>query len=275
MSLPIEYKGFKLSTNCIKLVEKYENDEDFHRIAKTGNPKRIREYTGMYLAGDCPLRKVLDYFGYSIHFRPEAKPPVVWDELTSYFCGYFLADGCFESFRKNEDNARLVITSIDEDIITKLRDRISPDRKLTKELLRSGNFSHKFGFTSKEWFDLLYSIGIVRRKSTVPSIIKYPPTPYLRDFVRGWFDGDGSIHYNTKFGSPHFMWMLCGMQTHLEPLINLLPFNVNTFQREDGLFRIYVTRKDDSIRLFDWLYSEATIYMDRKYLKYKEYLNLR
>lgn len=275
MARPVEYNGVMLSSNCIKLVERYKDDEEFHRIAKTGSPKKIKQYTGLYLAGDCPLRKVLDYFGYSVRFYPEVISPVIWDELTAYYCGYFLADGCYESFRKDGSNSRLVVTSVDQDVIVKLRDRISPSRQLTRELLRSGNFIYKLGFTSKPWFDLLQSIGIVRRKSTVISTLKYPPMPFLRDFVRGWFDGDGSIHYNTKFGSIHFNWALCGMKSHLEPLVELIPFHFGVFQREDGLYKIYVTRKEDSIRLFDWLYTGASIYMNRKFLKYKEYLNLR
>jgi hypothetical protein len=109
------------------------------------------------------------------------------DALSYYLLGAFITDGCVH-LRKDKPNAKICsLASKDRDWVESIRDTICEGMPIQKDenvfILR---------IHSTELCDWLISKGCTPRKSltlAMPSV----PGKYLPDFVRGCFDGDGSI----------------------------------------------------------------------------------
>jgi hypothetical protein len=117
------------------------------------------------------------------------------DPIVAYWAGFAFADGCI---RKHSYGARLCIVIKEGDLghIQKLAETVHfPVNKIIRG---SGGcfviqlYKHGFSFPEE-----LARWGIVERKSynfSVPQI----SDNLIPHFLRGWVDGDGSIHVGTK-----------------------------------------------------------------------------
>lgn len=119
----------------------------------------------------------------------------------------------------------------------------------------------------------LIKLGCIPNKSLY---IKYPEIPnhLNRHFIRGYFDGDGSIIYNENNDalSAH----LCsGSFEFLESIqkiyINEIEGYTETKILKDKRSNVCTLAKGGKIatmHLLDYLYKNCSIYLDRKYNKY-------
>lgn len=127
----------------------------------------------------------------------------------------------------------------------------------------------------------LESIGMVQNKSLVLEFPKIPESMY-RHFIRGYFDGDGSLykfkdnHNNTeRYGfkitstnafcnSVKNIFETClSVKSH----VSLSHPDLNEVTSD---LKIY--RKADIKKILDWLYADANRYLTRKHDKYIEFL---
>ncbi|WP_129596581.1 LAGLIDADG family homing endonuclease [Anaerophilus nitritogenes] len=109
----------------------------------------------------------------------------------------------------------------------------------------------------------------------------------IRHFIRGYFDGDGTIalgvstsYYKTKderikvykYASPHFS--LIGTKSFLKHIENYVPGNYSyrDSKSEDMKYMVCSARKD-MFHIFEYLYGNATIYLKRKFCKWNEVIS--
>lgn len=116
----------------------------------------------------------------------------------AYVLGYFAADG---SMVVNNRGAHFIeFTSTDRVLLVNVQKAIASDHVITKRPLRHSAWkqSYRLQIGSKEWFTDLQKLGFTQRKS---STLQFPRIPkrYLHDFVRGYFDGDGGVHFKQYF----------------------------------------------------------------------------
>ena len=97
----------------------------------------------------------------------------------------------------------------------------------------------------------------------------------IRHFIRGYWDGDGTIGlYNGKYGHV-FSFSTMGTQSFLEGVKNFIGIggtlkNANTSNRKNNAWvLVYTTLK--SRKAARLLYEKATIYLERKYNIYQEF----
>ena len=107
----------------------------------------------------------------------------------AYILGFWFADG----YMRHEKSYRIVFTSNDMEILLKIRRSFS-SRNLI-QYKKSDNSKNLIIF-SKKLYCRLVELGGKRRKSRT---IVFPKVPhiFLPDFIRGYFDGDGSVFYTT------------------------------------------------------------------------------
>ena len=107
----------------------------------------------------------------------------------AYVLGFWFADG----YMRHEKSYRIVFSSNDADILLKIRECLNCDYPLYRE--KSGKDCQLIIFSKRMYFKLL-DLGGKRCKSKT---MNFPQVPqkYLADFVRGFFDGDGSVFYTT------------------------------------------------------------------------------
>lgn len=108
-----------------------------------------------------------------------------WSSEMAYILGFIAADGCLVEHGNGYHG--LDITSKDKNLLI-----------LIKNIMQAG---HKIGEKTRAWhlqvrnariYKDLLSLGLKPRKSKTMLFPKVPK-PYMPDFVRGYFDGDGGI----------------------------------------------------------------------------------
>lgn len=128
----------------------------------------------------------------------------------------------------------------------------------------------------------LTKLGCMPAKSLILEFPKWLIDPVLqRHFIRGYFDGDGSIYSKepTKTGHIDYGWQITSTQSFCE--------NVYDIMRRETDCQFYLAKCSNNItytlssggnlqvqKIMNWLYRDATIYLPRKYEKYLTLLEI-
>jgi intein-encoded DNA endonuclease-like protein len=144
---------------------------------------------------DVPIR------GYKKYQYNEDFFKIIDTEEKAYVLGLLYADGN-NYVSKNGYQIRLALQESDRKTVEKVRDLLAPMKTLTlKKIIRNGveNLYYLLSIDSKIISQQLSTLGCVPKKSM---ILEYPSwltdVEFQRHFIRGYFDGDGSICYDDK-----------------------------------------------------------------------------
>lgn len=199
----------------------------------------------------------------------------------AYILGFFAADG---NMIKNKRGACFIeFTSTDKDIIFKIRKILNSNHKITKRVRNKEEWkpSYRLQIGSKSIFYDLIELGMVPAKSR---IIKLPqvPSKYIRDFLRGYFDGDGHVNIckyqkrNRKNKSTIIIsGFTSGSEIFLIDLKKLLIKNNiikgGTLFKSGGGHRLCFSILD-SWRLYEFMYKgNGNLYLPRKKVIFERY----
>lgn len=114
-----------------------------------------------------------------------------WSQNMACVLGFLYADGNIIKTKRNTHFVSLQV--MDKEIVFKIRDAVNSNHKIN--LYRKqckGNVAYRLQIGSKEWFEDLKKIGLTVNKThriRLPQIPKF----YIKDFIRGYFDGDGGV----------------------------------------------------------------------------------
>lgn len=191
-----------------------------------------------------------------------------WSANMAYVLGFWFADG----YMRIEKSYRIVFVSNDKEILEKIRFCFSS----TSPIMKDRENCWKITFHSKKIYQDLSKLGGIRCKSR---IIEFPKVPkrFLRDFIRGYFDGDGSVffvQYNrTKDGQQTRELrtnFTSGSKNFLVELMNILHEEVGLPYKKLGYFndgrsiKLGYGMKDSDSLLRYMYYDKFNIGLDRK-----------
>ena len=121
----------------------------------------------------------------------------IWTPNMAYILGFFAADGYMTLNKRGAHFWGIEIT--DGILLKRIKEAINSDHKIGLRPVRGREKQlYRLQIGSKEMFNDLLSLGFTGGKTkrlAVPEV----PAVYFRDFVRGYFDGDG----NVWFGHVH------------------------------------------------------------------------
>ena len=135
-----------------------------------------------------------------------------------------------------------------------------------------------FGFAREKMSDRLRELGITKNKS-LDVIFPDIPSKFLSHFIRGVFDGDGSVFFEPRSKmSPLRVSFTSGSKTFITTLEhNLHSFaglNKRNIYEKQGVNTTYYFRypHKDCLKFFDYIYAGAdeSMWLDRKYKKFLE-----
>jgi hypothetical protein len=198
-----------------------------------------------------------------------------WTEASAYFLGLWLADGCITLHKSHGRLYKQVqFLSTDKELAVVVSDLLNGSIYAIQPRGISKKLKHQITVYSDEIFDNLYSFVHTTRKSQ--SSVALPPVPpkLFNHFVRGFFDGDGSVsikHYKTRHGK-----LVDALQTSftagkdtgnfLERLRDEIRRHVPVGNKKicGGRTRKLIFNQYDSMLLCEWMYCNATLFLSRK-----------
>lgn len=187
-----------------------------------------------------------------------------WDEDNSYLFGLIMSDGCLT---KNKDRNIIVIYLNDEDIVYKLHNYVECKRNVYHNKKQNGLY-----YWNEDAVKFLIENELEPRKSLS---LRFPniPREYIRDFVRGFFDGDGSVVFRkTIYNTYVQVSIVCGSEEFLLSLQNVLKEeNINSKIYDDKRSNakyLKIISINDCKKFYHYIYDEANFFMARKKKKY-------
>jgi len=179
-------------------------------------------------------------------------------EEKAYWLGFICADGWMA---KSEPSFGIGLGVRDKNHLSKIADlfdvKISEDEKRVQiQVYNPITYEH------------LLDKDVVPLKSYIDcfKVFDYIPEYLMNHFIRGWFDGDGSISLMKKNASE---FSIVGTLGNIEKIQNLILENVEILNKTKILpcKNIFALKWGGSSQLMDlreWLYKDATVFLERK-----------
>lgn len=209
-------------------------------------------------------------------FLPDGKKKIdsnYFNEINSeekaYWLGFLTADGYIK-----DNIIELTLAEKDKKHIEKFKNAIKSEHTIgiKKAVLNNKEFiSYRISIKDKKIGEALASYGLNNNKSYnafIPSIFKLP-YKYVRHYMRGLFDGDGSI-YNGANGIN--ISIVSGSEMMVKDIYNTVKEHIGlkmSYRKSRNLHELRLFSQKDVNKFLSWLYDESSIYLDRKYNKFK------
>lgn len=209
-----------------------------------------------------------------------------WSPEMAYVLGFFAADGCMI---KNKREAHFIEFGItDLDLLENIRKELDSNHQITVRASSRKNWkeSYRLQIGCKEMFYDLLKIGFTPVKSKTLEMPKVP-TIYLKDFVRGYFDGDGNVTITeykradrkNKMFKTILSGFTCGSKSFLEDLHFILKKVANmkggTLNFGSNAYRLYFSVNDTRC-LYGFMYNNlmSELYLKRKKRVFEAYFKI-
>lgn len=189
----------------------------------------------------------------------------------AYILGLFYSDGM------NKEDVGLIKIELQErdaDILYKIRDELKSDYPIKKHELSKKNPNHKdtlcFQFVNRKMSKDLATLGVTSRKSLTLVFPSCVPKEYMRDFLRGYLDGDGHIRWKeTRFITLCSSTSFCeSVQEYLFKELNIVSKLYKTKNFNTKVLHIF--RIPQIKKFLEYLYKDSELYINRKYSLYLE-----
>lgn len=199
-------------------------------------------------------------------------------EEKAYWLGFIAADGCVTNGGKHGRQFDLRVNLGNEDYkhliaLQKFIKTNKPIQSITKLHKKNQKYYYSclLRICSKKIVTDLITHSVVPAKS---KIIKFPciNESLQRHYIRGLFDGDGSWSKSRT----QLQFSIVG--ANFEFLKNVsktistqtgLCENKITCDKKTGVFRVNWNGNNNCEKIFDWVYKDVTVFLDRKFEKSK------
>lgn len=187
-------------------------------------------------------------------------------EHKAYWLGIITSDGFV-----NDKEISLCLKNDDVGLIKQFKEDLQAEHPI--KINKDGN--PFITICCKPLCNVLQSYGLHNRKSwnlDIDKIINSIPDEYIHHFIRGLFDGDGSIRYYQYdyLKKLQFHFGYTGLQNVCGYIKNKLDIQRNLVHEGNVTYTL-VTRDPLKItEIFNYLYKDATIYLSRKYKTFNE-----
>lgn len=234
---------------------------------------------------DIPFKKT---YGRQVFFDEDFFENIDSEEK-AYWLGFIMADGCVAHTTTNKEvynRVYLNVTEEDKDHLLKFK----------KTINHTGNFIiqiHEKSYSPTPLYYLhcnstkmcndLIKIGCNPRK-TGNSCLPEIPENLMRHFIRGYFDGDGAISIYSQMDKRNPLKpvarvkqelsftsdrnMLLQIQNVLVKECNVPHTKLKEYKRTTKAVTLRYGGKQQVKRIYEYLYTDATVFLERKYNKF-------
>ena len=202
-------------------------------------------------------------------------------EEKAYIIGFIAADGHIDA-----KSYRLTIALKDSDyqLLEKIRTAMQSTHPIKRGILKENPYKKtenkilkqcSISVNGKNLIQPLIDMGLSGKKTYTLNgmLIKYVPDNLIRHFLRGYFDGDGSVTWGKEYSSGFkYIIQVCGNESFLnESFQKYFPSNCSLYKDKYSkqCCTWKIANKKEVLKFLIYIYNDAHIYLDRKYLIYK------
>lgn len=263
------------------------------------NGKSIKELSKKYERAESSIRDLIKRRG--IKLRPltevnrkfkvhESFFDVIDSEEKAYFLGFLYADG---NVKPNKNMVVLALKESDREILERLNKLIHIDKPLFLEKnKRDGNRENTVGIRicNKNITEKLIKHGCHPNKTFTLTFPEWLDENLYSSFIRGYFDGDGYIGIirdsrkdknENQYQKYYHKFTLTGNEVFLRSVANVLKqkldvntsFEIRYKNRNNGIVTMTVKGSNQIEKLYDYLYSNVNLFLNRKHEIFKQIKN--
>jgi hypothetical protein len=195
-------------------------------------------------------------------------------EEKAYWLGFFYADAY------NKETTGQIIIELqerDKDHLHKCANFFGKPREPFLQLKNKGKYrAYRLELNGRYLSNRLKEKGCHRAKSFTITFPQWLDENLTKHFVRGYFDGDGCIYiHQDQLGIE-----IISTQEMITSLSELLKINIDVKPRishperyTDNTYRLDFGGSRQVLRFCEWIYKDATVFLDRKHKKYTTYVS--
>ena len=212
----------------------------------------------------------------------------LWSPNMAYILGFFAADGYMTYNRRGGQYWSIQIT--DKELLEGIKKVICADHKISvRQSCSTEKTLYRLQIGSKEMCLDLRNLGFTTQKTKNMSVPQVPAR-FFRDFVRGYFDGDGNvwvgeIHKNRPTRTPYmqstFTSCSYGFLSEMRRRLRLHGiFGPEISTRKEQYYRLSYNLKG-ALKLYDFMYNHPVLssgkdlYLPRKKNTFEKFSKLR
>lgn len=205
---------------------------------------------------------------------------IIDSERKAYWLGFMYADGSISRF-----SCALSLSSLDKRHLEKFKQDIDSSAKIRDSMVNDGlgkfHPTSHLSFCSLNFYKSLIKQGCTSRKSlnlVFPNSDIVPPV-FLNHFIRGYFDGDGSIGKYTYKNQTSYRFSVVSSKAFIEEFERIICDKCNlktTKIQKNSKSNVYYSTHsgiENTKKIYDFLYSGATVFLDRKKETFESILN--
>ena len=208
----------------------------------------------------------------------------------AYIFGLLWADGTHSiDFHK----IKLDLQNCDIDILQKIKTELQWTGNITSYVAKKGqsyrseeSIVNRIAIVSKQLSTDLQNKGFVSHRETAHLPFEYIPEPFIIDFIRGYFDGNGSISITQKInksGKSRFCYLvtICGGTNLVQDIGNWLTtkygIEYGYYQRKPENphnITLVLKKRIHMLSFLNAIYNNPnSLHLNRKYNKYLNFLS--
>jgi intein-encoded DNA endonuclease-like protein len=260
-------KSNYLNIDEVKVISLYEEGQSSYTIAKTFNcsSKKILSVLKKNNVDRRPSNTTT--FAHNIDSSFFEK---IDNEAKAYFLGLLYADGC--NYESN-NNVNLFLQPRDKHIIEEFKNALNFSGRVIERKKLGETKAYGISFKNKKISADLAKLGCIKNKSK--SLEKLPDLneDLMCHFIRGYFDGDGTVYKHYKYNSLYFS--IIGLSPVIDKIQDILIKNCNLsktklYSHRNKQNKYFVYGGSTQVyRIFNYLYPHETKYkLNRKHTKF-------
>ena len=196
-------------------------------------------------------------------------------EEKAYWLGFIFADGTISSHsvgKKPRYQFELSLSLKDKSHL----DKFNVFMRYKGNNVKYNSYRCRWVINNKHLWETLNSLGCVPNKSLILQFPKYLERQLIPHFIRGYFDGDGSLGiYITKY-NPRIYCQCVGTNDFLTNILTYCEITINLghdIRCSDEVFNFQLCGEKCYYYLLK-IYRDSTIHLNRKYQKFIEVCRL-